>query len=79
MITNMLSLMQVEVYWQGFVKGLIIEEDDSLKCVDALWWYELRKQQGQWRANADITSFNASLISRSVINRSDHNEYSVLL
>ena len=24
MITNMLSLMQVEVYWQGFVKGLII-------------------------------------------------------
>jgi len=24
MITNMLSLWQVEVYWQGFVKGVII-------------------------------------------------------
>lgn len=49
---------------QALLQGLIIEEDNVLQAVDAIWWYELRQRDNRWVPNGDITSFNSRDLSK---------------
>ena len=41
------------------IKGLIIQEEGTLKTVDATWWYDCEEQDGQLIVNNVRTTFNA--------------------
>jgi len=44
---------------QALLRGLIIEQNNALEVVDAIWWYELKLRKQRLAPNQDITSFNS--------------------
>lgn len=46
-------------YQRTVVPGLITARSAGYEVSEAMWWYALRKEEGRWQRNEDITSFNA--------------------
>ena len=51
-------------YPRKITQGLITCEQEGYQVSDALWWYQLKPQNGSHVVNEDITSFNARELNR---------------
>ena len=44
---------------RGVLSGVIIEDEGVYSSIDAIWWYLLKKEDGQWKPNPQYSTYNA--------------------
>ncbi len=55
-----------QYYQRCVVSGLVTATENKLYLSDAIWWFALKWQDGAWRVNENITSFNARNLTRPI-------------
>ena len=46
-------------YPRRWCEGLITAEENGFSLSKAMWWYQIQNEDGNWKPNEKITSFNA--------------------
>ena len=61
------------------IKGLIIQEDDEVKSVDATWWFECKAIEDQLIVDNSLTTFNARNLSSAYWKHAIHHNRAIVL